>query len=172
MHLLKILITKLCFPASDLMKLVPATAIILIGLFVGYLSLFRFVEDYYCLPTSKEELNFERGVLTGVAESFRRGGSFVHQRLADERIFSTAITAQLRPLIGQEILIGTTDGPFFCSADVLHIEHQGNIIQDASISIENRKKGRWFDFVVLAFLGPLAFLSFAAGCRMLRDIFN
>lgn len=149
-------------------KTMTGIGFLFFGIFILSTSLMRFVNDYYCLPTSKAELNFQRGILVEVQRSFRLGDTFVVKTTNDIDIHHTAFAAELARFIGDEIVIGTVKGPFYCDGYVMHIERAGTIIQDGKISIDNMKKGRWVDFLLLIFVGLPASLALFGGYHLMR----
>ncbi len=154
-------------------------ALLCFGMFLLSLGMMRFVNDYACLPASKEELSFERGVLLEVQRSVRFGDTFVINSVNGIKTHHTAFGAELVRFIGDEIIIGTTNGPFYCAAYVMQIERAGTIIQNGNVSIGNRKKGRWINFLLLVLVGLPASLALFGGYHLskiksskLRDTLN
>lgn len=126
--------------------------------------------DTYCLPNSKEELHYRTGRLLEINRSFRMGDSFVVQFENGPRSFGVANTLadKLDSLIGDEIVVGFVDGPFYCASQALHLERRGSVINDGDASIQNRNKWRWFNAVIAITLGLLASIPLLAGYRLLK----
>lgn len=144
-------------------------AIFCFGLVLLALGLSPTVNSY-CLPNSKQELRYRTGQLLEISRNFRMGDSFVVQFEDGPRSFSTAsyFADKLERFIGDEVVIGSIEGPFYCRSRALHIERSGEVIKDGDTSVQNRKNGRWFDVVAAITLSLLASMPLLAGYRLLR----
>lgn len=124
--------------------------------------------DTYCLPGSKQELRYRTGQLLEINHGFRMGDSFVISFADGPHRFSTAFADELSHYVGDELVVGSIDGAFYCRSRAMHIARAEEVIKDGDKSIQNRKNSRWFDITFAIILGLLASMPLLAGYRLLK----
>ncbi len=145
--------------------------ILIFGLFFVYLGLVQIIDAYYCLPSSKNELELIKGVIVGIDKSKRFGDVVFVDTGDDVRGIRGAFNNNEKSsmLFGKPVTIGVVAG-FFCTPLPQYIEIEHKVISEFSTS--GRLKGRWFTNLLAFVCFAMAALIIPKAYSMLVRIFK
>lgn len=124
--------------------------IVVVGLFFMYQGSRVMVDEYFCLPANKEDLEFATGILVDIKKSRKFGDSIQVDLNGSVHEFGLHKPDDLYGLLNTRITVGFAGG-FFCRAHLMHIESEGGVIRDFDRILSNYKNGRWF-LVLMSFI--------------------
>lgn len=136
--------------------------ILVFGLFFVYLGFVQIIDAYYCLPSSKNDLELINGELIGIDKSKRFGDTILLDTGGDIRHIRGVIAKneEFSLQVGKPVTIGVVSG-LVCTPLPEYIEVEQMVIREFSTS--GRLKGRWLTnllafvcFVMAALIIPKA----------------
>ena len=143
----------------------------LLGGFFFYMGLRQLVQQYYCAPSSKDNLLFISGVLEDIEKSRRFGGSLIINANNEIYRFSIAgrLSSDLDPLKGQTISVGVFESTL-CRPNPMHIQVGDRVLFDFYTALKNRERGEWFVVLLSFVLFGMSIFIFANTFFQVRKI--